>query len=733
MAQSFLTPINMNKLEITNLRLQNLASAPGSPVSGQIYYDTGTSKAYFYNGSSFVAMDGSAGGGVLATDYSSAHTILRATSANTPTALIVAADTLVGRATGVDSGNITDLTVAEVKALLNLEDADVKALAGAMVTGNTETGITVTYQAGDNTIDFVVSTLDALPAPTASLSLNSQKITNLATPTVSTDAATKAYVDATAAGIDVKGSVRVASTATVGTYNSTGGTSALGQLTSAPNTLDGVTLAANDRILVKDHSTGAANGIYVVTTLGSGANGVWDRAGDADSDAEVTSGMYVFVEEGTANADAGFILTTNNPITLGGASGTSLTFTQFSGAGQITAGAGLTKTGNTIDVIGTSNRITVNANDIDISAAYVGQTSITTLGTITTGTWTGTAIAAANGGTGQTSYAVGDILYASTSSALSKLAGVATGNALISGGIATAPSWGKIGLTTHVSGTLGVTNGGTGIATVATGDLLQATASNTISALSSVATGNVLISGGIGTASSWGKVGLTTHVSGTLAVGSGGTGLTTVATNGILYGAGTGNMVATAAGTQYQVFQAGASGVPVFGAVNLAQAAAVTGALGAANGGSGQTTYAVGDILQASASTTLSKLAAVATGNVLISGGVTTVSSWGKVGLTTHVSGTLPIANGGTGQTTAAAALTALGGTTKYSTSIGDNSTTAIVVTHSLGTRDVQIQVYDNTTWDTVYPDVARTSTTTATITFAVAPTTNQYRVVVIG
>lgn len=88
-------------------------------------------------------------------------------------------------------------------------------------------------------------------------------------------------------------------------------------------------------------------------------------------------------------------------------------------------------------------------------------TTITSLGTVTTGIWNGTAIAAANGGTGQTSYAIGDILYASTSSALSKLADVATGNALISGGIGVAPSWGKVALTTHISGILPVANGGT--------------------------------------------------------------------------------------------------------------------------------------------------------------------------------------------------------------------------------------------------------------------------------
>ena len=103
----------------------------------------------------------------------------------------------------------------------------------------------------------------------------------------------------------------------------------------------------------------------------------------------------------------------------------------------------------------------------------VGANTITTLGTVTTGTWSASTIAANKGGTGQASYAVGDILYASTSSALSKLSDVATGNTLISGGIGVAPSWGKVGLTTHVSGVLPVPNGGTGTTTsTGSGDLV---------------------------------------------------------------------------------------------------------------------------------------------------------------------------------------------------------------------------------------------------------------------
>lgn len=223
------------------------------------------------------------------------------------------------------------------------------------------------------------SRLDQMAAPTASVSLNSQKITNLATPTADTDAATKAYVDAARSGLDVKGSVRAATTANI--------------TLSGAQTIDGVSVIAGDRVLVKDQSTASTNGIYVA------AASTWSRATDADVDAEVHAGMFAFVEEGTANADSGWVLTTNNPIVVGS---TALAFAQFSGAGQITAGAGLTKTGNTIDAVGTANRITVNANSIDIASTYVGQTSITTLGTIATGVWNGTTIAVANGGSGAT-------------------------------------------------------------------------------------------------------------------------------------------------------------------------------------------------------------------------------------------------------------------------------------------------------------------------------------------
>lgn len=204
------------------------------------------------------------------------------------------------------------------------------------------------------------SRLDQMAAPTASVSLNSQKITNLGTPTVATDAATKGYVDAAVNGTDWKQSVRVASTANIATL-------------SGLLTIDGVTVVANDRVLVKDQTTQSANGIYLA------ASGAWTRALDADENAEVTAGLSVMVTEGTSQADTQWRLTTNDAITVGS---TALVFAQIGAGSSYTNGTGINIVGNVINVdtavvvrkfasnvgAGASVAITHNLGTLDVQA-----------------------------------------------------------------------------------------------------------------------------------------------------------------------------------------------------------------------------------------------------------------------------------------------------------------------------------------------------------------------------
>ena len=202
------------------------------------------------------------------------------------------------------------------------------------------------------------------------------------TPTDDAHVATKAYVDAARSGLDVKQSVRAATTAAV----------LLASGLENGDAVDGVTLVTGDRVLVKNQGTASENGIYVVQSSGAAV-----RATDFDGTGEVSGGAFTFVEEGTVNADSGWVVTSNGAITVGT---DAIAWVQFSGAGQITAGDGLTKTGNTINAVGTAGRISVSSDAIDIDSTYVGQSTITTLGTITTGVWNGTDVAVADGGTG---------------------------------------------------------------------------------------------------------------------------------------------------------------------------------------------------------------------------------------------------------------------------------------------------------------------------------------------
>ena len=211
--------------------------------------------------------------------------------------------------------------------------------------------------------------LNEFTAPDGAISANSQKITNLATPTADGDAASKSYVDGVSQGLDVKDSCVAATTGniTISTALNNG------------DTLDGVSLSTNDRVLVKDQSTASENGIYIVGSSPARAD---DLAAGADA-----AGMFTFVEQGTVNADNGFVCTSNKGSAVVGTN--NLAFAQFSGAGQITAGDGLDKSANTLSVDLKSNGgIVIESTEmaVDLSASSI----------------TGT-LAVSDGGTGATS------------------------------------------------------------------------------------------------------------------------------------------------------------------------------------------------------------------------------------------------------------------------------------------------------------------------------------------
>jgi hypothetical protein len=211
--------------------------------------------------------------------------------------------------------------------------------------------------------------LNEFTAPDGSVSLNSQKITNLATPTADGDAASKSYVDGVSQGLDIKNSCIAATTGniTISTALNNG------------DTLDGVSLSTNDRVLVKDQSSASENGIYIVGSSPARAD---DLAAGADA-----AGMFTFVEKGTVNADNGFVCSSDKGSAVVGTN--NLTFVQFSGAGQITAGDGLDKSANTLSVDLKSNGgLVIESTEIavDLSASSI----------------TGT-LAISDGGTGSTS------------------------------------------------------------------------------------------------------------------------------------------------------------------------------------------------------------------------------------------------------------------------------------------------------------------------------------------
>ncbi len=274
--------------------------------------------------------------------------------------------------------------------------------------------VTAAYQAADSALE-------------ASLTQDFQDADNVVLSTL------RSEIQSAAAGLDVKESARVATTADI--------------TLSGTQTIDGVAVVAGDRVLVKNQATASQNGLYVV------AAGAWSRAADADEPAELNAGTFVFVEEGSVNADTGWVVSTNNPVVIGT---DAMAWTQFSGAGVITAGNGLTQDGTQFSVVAGSG-ITVDGSGVSIADDYTGQTSIDTVGTITSGTWNGTTIDVAHGGTGATSLTSGEYLVGNGTGAVQSVSSIPGSD--ISGDIS--------GNAANVTGTVAIENGGTGATTAA--------------------------------------------------------------------------------------------------------------------------------------------------------------------------------------------------------------------------------------------------------------------------
>ena len=280
----------------------------------------------------------------------------------------------------------------------------------------TGTGVKLSTSGGDSNIDIVLD-----PKGTGVVDVNTSRITNVTDPTQAQDAATKAYVDAVKVGLDIKDSVTAATTANI----------TIATALNVGDTIDGISLSDGDRVLVKDQSDATENGIYVAGSSPA-------RAGDANANGELTGGSFVFVEQGTANGDNGYVFTHNGTPTLGS---TNLTVAQFSGAGQITAGAALTKTGNQLDVGVDDSSIEVSSDALRVKSAGITNTMLA--GSIDlTSKVTGT-LPVANGGTGAASLTANRMLVSNGTSAIAVLAAGTAGQVMLSNG-GSAPAFGDI-------------------------------------------------------------------------------------------------------------------------------------------------------------------------------------------------------------------------------------------------------------------------------------------------
>lgn len=384
MARKYLVPIDLTKQELQNARVQNLSSAPSSPVSGQIYFDTSTNILYFYDGTSWVSTKvvSSLSQGLLSARPSASSAGNNAIYFATDNQLLyVSNGTAWSQASGFGVGASTTVAIAGsasdgTSTLYARADHTHAGPGFGSITAQTSFGASsgngsaTTPARSDHTHGTPTHDATAhasikisdLAAPTTSVAFNAQKITGLADPTSAQDAATKAYVDGVATGLNIHDAVLVATTAnltatyTAGSTGADGGTGVGATLTITATgalVIDGVTVALNDRVLVKNQTTQTQNGVYYVSTEGTtGVSAVLTRATDEDNHiaGQIVAGDFVFVDQGTAQANTGWAQTetgtSTNPA-RGIKIGTdNIAFTQFSGAGTYTASNGVALSGS---------------------------------------------------------------------------------------------------------------------------------------------------------------------------------------------------------------------------------------------------------------------------------------------------------------------------------------------------------------------------------------------------